>query len=126
MAEKPQIDPKKFRPLLEQERERLMKSVHPEGDTRLGEDSADFVGDLSDYPDHPADLGTETFERDKDAALRDNARDLLEGVENALLRMDSGSYGLCATCGKPIPEGRLLALPSAVNCVPCQTTLEGR
>lgn len=125
MPNKPLVDPEKFRPILEEERARLMLAVHPVGDTRLGEDSADFVGDLSDYPDHPADLGTETFERDKDAALRENARDLLEGVEDALRKLDSGTYGLCSTCGKPIPEGRLQALPSAVNCVPCQTKLEG-
>ncbi len=50
------------------------------------------------------------------------ARTLYETVveiDRALLRLDAGSYGLCASCSAPIPEQRLAALPWASVCVPC-------
>ena len=43
----------------------------------------------------------------------------LNGILGALQRLDLGSYGVCASCGQPIPEARLEALPYAVNCVAC-------
>ncbi|MHB1501107.1 MAG: TraR/DksA family transcriptional regulator [Candidatus Dormibacteria bacterium] len=44
---------------------------------------------------------------------------LVEQVRAALLRIEEGAYGLCEACGRPIPEGRLAALPWATRCVDC-------
>ena len=48
------------------------------------------------------------------------AKQQLAEVLDALARIDSGSYGVCADCGKPVPEGRLDAKPEAARCVACQ------
>ncbi len=45
-------------------------------------------------------------------------------VRAALDRMDSGDYGVCASCGRPIPQARLEALPYAIRCVRCEEQRE--
>ena len=54
------------------------------------------------------------------------SRDLTElaNVEQALARLDDGSYGDCADCGQPIPYARLVAYPAAKRCVACQEKAE--
>lgn len=86
----------------------------------LGERLSDSVGELSTYDQHPSDLGSETFERGKDIALRESAARLLGKTKEALDRIDEGSYGLCKECGCTIPLERLSAVPYAVRCVECQ------
>lgn len=64
-----------------------------------------------------ADAGSFTFERERDLSLVDNAKDLIEKVEHALARMDSGRYGRCEACGRTIEAERLDALPYATLCL---------
>lgn len=66
-----------------------------------------------------ADSAAATAERGEVLALIENARERLAGVEEALERMDAGSYGTCVTCGRQIPEARLEARPLSVRCVEC-------
>ncbi len=73
--------------------------------------------ELSSYDNHPADIGTEMFERSKDLALNANAEAHLRQIGNALERIENGQYGLCATCGEDIPYLRLEAIPTAAHCV---------
>ena len=84
----------------------------------------DSVGELSSYDQHTADLGAETFERGKDVALRDNSLRLLADVNAALDLMNSGEYGICLDCGRPIDEARLRAIPSATRCIECKDAQE--
>lgn len=74
------------------------------------------TGELSAYDNHPADLGSEMFERGKDIALNENAEHHLEQARDALARMDSGQYGHCTVCGEAIPFERLQAIPTASTC----------
>jgi DnaK suppressor protein len=73
---------------------------------------------------HIADEASEVFIRERNLALRENAQDLLTQVESAMQRLDAGSYGICARCGKPIPVERLEALPYAIYGVDCQAIIE--
>lgn len=77
----------------------------------------DSTGDLSAYDNHPADAATETYERGKDIALHEQEELHLARLEAALTAMDEGSYGLCRTCGEPIPTARLQALPDSLYCL---------
>ena len=77
----------------------------------------DSTGELSSYDNHPADMATETFERERDNAVNDAFGERLEEIEQALGRMKDGTYGICEVCGKPIPYERLEAIPSAPTCV---------
>lgn len=73
---------------------------------------------------HPADDATELFQRELNIPLMSNAQDLLHQVEAALRRLDVGTYGSCARCGRPINPERLEALPYAAYCIDCQAIVE--
>ncbi len=112
------------RDLLESERIRLkaaLASVNHE--TSLLEET----GDLSiGTDDHIADTATETYMRELDGGLEENAEHLLLEIEDALGRIDEGTYGTCEACGKPIGEDRLQAVPWARLCIDDKRAQEGR
>ncbi|MCL5292675.1 MAG: TraR/DksA C4-type zinc finger protein [Actinobacteria bacterium] len=82
----------------------------------LAENQAAWSGEHS-YENHLADLGTDTAMRETDVSFEYNVRDLLNRVNDALARIDDGTYGLCKVCGKPIPVERLRAIPWADLCI---------
>ncbi len=67
--------------------------------------------------DESADAGTATFEREKDLSIENNVRDLLQKIDRALKRIETGSYGLCDRCGNPIEKARIKALPYVDLCI---------
>lgn len=73
---------------------------------------------------HPADVGTELFEREKDLSILEQVDARLDLVEQALRRLDDGTYGTCEFCGEPIGAERLEALPAATLCVRDQARAE--
>jgi len=87
---------------------------------------AESVGELSSYDNHSSDLAAETFEREKDLGLRDNAKIMLMKVNRALEKIENGTYGRCEKCGKSIEEERLEAIPYALLCINCQKEEEVR
>jgi DnaK suppressor protein len=76
---------------------------------------------VSDYPQDPADAGTNLSESDRAEAILAAAKARRVLVLEALSRIEDGSYGLCTDCGRPVPEGRLEAKPEAARCVNCQS-----
>jgi DnaK suppressor protein len=75
----------------------------------------------ADSPQDPADAGTNLSENDRTQAVLSAAKVQRRAVLDALDRIEHGSYGTCADCGSPIPEGRLDARPEAARCVKCQS-----
>ena len=69
--------------------------------------------------EHDPEGTTIGYERAQLTAVRDAARRRLVDLDDALRRLDDGTYGICAECGKPIPGERLEARPSARTCVGC-------
>ncbi|NLJ85136.1 MAG: conjugal transfer protein TraR [Firmicutes bacterium] len=102
------------------ELERTLASI----DKELSRQLKDSIGELSSYDQHAADLGQETFERGKDIALRENTRRLLDDTNRAIEAMDVGAYGICQTCGRPIDDQRLRAIPWTTQCFECKNTKE--
>ncbi len=80
--------------------------------------------ELSDQPQHQADLGTETFNREADLSLLEQIEAELADVEHALHRIDDGTYGTCEACGRPIGDDRLEVLPAARFCLEDQSVAE--
>ena len=93
---------------------------------RLRQEEADPVesGELSTADQHPAELGSETFERELELTTLSIVEGELKEIDDALRRLDHGSYGICAECGKPIDEARLEAVPWARYCVVDQARIE--
>lgn len=77
----------------------------------------DAVGELSSYDNHPADMGTELFERGKDVALEEHAEMELEQINLALHAISAGTYAICRECSQDIPYERLLAVPTTDACI---------
>ncbi|MCW3491206.1 TraR/DksA C4-type zinc finger protein [Dethiobacter alkaliphilus] len=85
----------------------------------------DATQELSVIDNHPADVGSENYERAKDISLHEKNQMVLDKVEEALEKLDNDIYGMCENCGKPIPEERLDAVPYAEFCVQCKKKSEG-
>ena len=110
---------------LESERTRLEAVVEQIHDETGDEGTDDAVSELAGGLDqHQADVGTETFEREKDLSILERVEGELADVEHALKRLDEGTYGTCEACGKPIGEERLEAMPAARVCVDDQALAE--
>ena len=75
------------------------------------------AGDLSSAPTHPADVGTDNYEQEFTLGLLESERMLLAEIDEALVRMNEGTYGICLGTGKPINETRLEARPWARYCI---------
>lgn len=73
-----------------------------------------------------ADVGSNTFERDHEMTLARNARDNLVLVQDALARIDNGTYGICESCGQAVGKARLQAFPRATLCMECKQRQERR
>jgi DnaK suppressor protein len=69
--------------------------------------------------EHDPEGATIAFERAQLSALLDGARRRVAELNEALERLDAGTYGVCEVCGNPIPAERLAARPAARTCVGC-------
>lgn len=87
----------------------------------LGLSMDESIEELSNYDNHPGDVGTEVFERSKDLALKGDAMLTLRAIDDALEKMSSGKYGVCEVCGKEISVERLDAVPYTTQCVECKS-----
>ena len=75
---------------------------------------------------HMADAGTDNFEQEFTLGLLASDGDTLEAIEDALERIEGGTYGLCTECEQPIPKTRLNALPHTPHCVKCAEKVQMR
>lgn len=66
-----------------------------------------------------AAAASEVFAQQRDLALRDRERVQLRLVEEALQRLEDGTFGTCVACGKPVGAERLEAIPWAATCIEC-------
>lgn len=109
----------KYKNILLGEKKRLEEQIRSiEREQRKSQREA--INELSAYDNHPGDLGTETFERAKDLGLKDNALGLLNEIDGALEKIESGGYGVCQRCGDGIREERLEAVPYTIFCEECK------
>ncbi|MEC3882149.1 transcriptional regulator [Halobacillus litoralis] len=91
--------------------QRLMDNDHYGLERGFASDMAS--GELSQYDNHPADSGTELYEREKDIALLGHLKEELSDIQYSLKQMDKGTYGICEETGEQIPKERLEAIPTA-------------
>ncbi len=97
-----------IRASLEEERDKLLQRL-----ADLGEGPGASLA----FDQNFADSSQVTAERAEVEALVGSLRESLGEVEHALAKFDAGTYGLCETCGQPIPPARLEAKPAARYCI---------
>jgi RNA polymerase-binding protein DksA len=112
------IDTERFRTRLLDERKRVKEAIdylHEDNPGNIQDEAQDSTAD-----NHPADVATVTFDRELDYSLEENEERMLAAINAALARIDDGAYGICNTCGQPIGEERLEALPWTTQCIDCK------
>ncbi|MGD8190054.1 TraR/DksA C4-type zinc finger protein [Brevibacillus ginsengisoli] len=100
--------------MLEEKRD-LEERLKENNEYDLNNSMSGSIQEFSMYDNHPADVGTEMFEREKDLSLYLLDREQLREIDQALERIENGTYGICTVSGKPIPEERLEAIPWAAT-----------
>ncbi|MBE3586674.1 MAG: TraR/DksA C4-type zinc finger protein [Thermoanaerobacter sp.] len=111
---------------LEEEKQRQMELIRGINEGGLATSMSDSIGELSLYDNNPGDIGTELFERSKDFALREDARIKIRAIDEALARLEQGTYGICEICGEAIDPSRLEAVPYTTLCYRCRLRDEKR
>ena len=109
---------KRLRQLLLDKKSELIANVseeEKEGRESVSVEAKDF-----------ADMATESYGQELNFSISDAGRKNLRDIENALLRINEGTYGVCESCGKPIAESRLEAVPHARMCISCQENSESK
>jgi DnaK suppressor protein len=106
-----------FRTELLEHRERLLGTIkhHDIGNSSLTEETGELMSSSAD--NHLADTASETYERELDEGLEEDAREQLRKVDEALQRIEAGEFGKCEADGKEIPVERLEAVPWTTLCI---------
>ena len=118
MATKPKKKWKEIREILQQMKDdtlrEIQKTVKSGADTvTIGEPSGDIYDQASSERD-----------RELGPLLGDREREKVHSIDEAILRIDDGEYGVCEECEEEIPLGRLKAMPFTRHCVKCKADLE--
>lgn len=110
------IDIPHFRRVLEDERATIIHQLKDLGATESG----DLTGGV-EFGDGFADAGAATAERTETLGLVEALKTQLDGIDAALARIEEGTFGVCASCGKEISPARLEARPESIYCVDCKS-----
>ena len=113
-----------FKELILKKKEALLAELGYLESSTMNSTSKDQSGDLSAYSFHMADQGTDTMDREMAFTLASREGRYLHHLNEALERIDEGTYGICRSCGKEIQTKRLEAVPNATQCIECKNAEE--
>ena len=105
-------------------RRRLGAEVSELADEALRPVGGEASGNLSDVPLHPADLASENYEEEITLDLMENEGRVMVEIDDALKRIEQGTFGRCEICRREIPRERLEAVPYARYCIRCARKLQ--
>ena len=114
------VDTARFEQILREERQRVLDAIsylHEETPGSLEDETEEIVGNSDN---HLGDTATATLDREIDYSLEENSESVLRSIDAALQRIEDGTFGICETCGQPISEERLEAIPYATQCIDCR------
>ena len=110
-----------FKELILKKRAKILEQMGFLEESTLSSTVKDSSGDLSSYPFHLADQGTEAEEREKAFLFASREGRYLYHLDKALERIESSTYGKCRLCGKNVSIERLKAVPHATLCIKCKS-----
>ena len=113
------FDTDNVRARLNEERDRLMRDADIKAH-QVAEDGDDLDPERGGVGNHLADDANQTAEQETMLTIESNIQRQIDQVNEAIARLDEGTYGICANCGKPISAARLEARPSSIYCIDCQ------
>ena len=113
-----------FKRLICKKKEELYAELGYLEDASMSSTSKDQSGDLSSYSFHMADQGSDTMEREIAFSFASREGRYLHHLNEALERIEKGTYGKCRTCSGGIGKNRLEAVPNATQCIECKNSEE--
>ncbi|MCQ6266936.1 TraR/DksA C4-type zinc finger protein [Fictibacillus sp. WQ 8-8] len=106
---------------IEQNLLKMKKQLEEQQELREKDESLqESTGEISSYDNHFGDMGSELYDREMAMALDENQEETLEDINEALQRIEEGTYGKCVDTGEEIPYERLKALPFAKRTIQAQ------
>lgn len=115
-----------FKKLILKRKEEILEEIKHISDDTLKKSQKDASGDISGYTYHMADVATDTYDREFSLGLASNEQKSLYELEDALKKMEEGTFGVCEECKSLITKVRLKAVPYARLCLKCQEKKEKR
>ena len=121
--------PLKLNPFMKKQQDRLLQLRDGMLDSMMGVAKDNLRSraegsEASAFGMHQADAGSDAYDRDFALSLLSQEQDALYEIDEALKRVEAGTYGVCEMSGKAIPHARLEAIPFARYTVECQSQLE--
>ena len=120
----PKKELKIYKALLIKEREKTGGDISFITKETLNRSQRDASGDLSGYSYHIADVASDNYDVEFSLGRATDEQKLLYAIDEALHRVEDGTYGACAQCNKLIAKKRLHALPYTALCIECQKANE--
>lgn len=117
-------DLKDFKKIVLKKKEEILSDLKHISDDTLRKSQKEASGDISGYTYHMADVATDNYDREFSLGLASNERKSLYELDDALKRIEEGTFGVCDDCKGPITKIRLKAVPSARLCIKCQQKRE--
>jgi len=117
-------DIERFKKVLLEMKEILEKEWETFEKEKLSQNLRDQLGQVTSFRTHPADMGSITDEQESAFLLAGREHLILDAIDQALLRVEAGTFGKCRMCGKAIEVERLCAVPYTEYCLACQETVE--
>ncbi len=109
-----------FKNLLLAERDKILADIGQIQEISLKTTTKEASGNDATYSTHMADQGTDAQEREKAFFFSSRDNRYLQHLNEALERIENGTFGICICCGEEIPRARLEAVPITQHCVPCK------
>jgi len=117
---------KYFRKLILKNKEKILDEIKRISEDTLKKSQKDAAGDISGYTYHMADVASDTYDREFSLGLASNERQSLYELDDAIKKIEEGTFGICEECKSVITKTRLKAVPFARLCVKCQEKKEKR
>jgi len=115
-----------FKKIISKRKEEVSKEIEHISDDTLKKSQKEASGDISGYTYHMADVATDNYDREFSLGLASNDRQVLYELDDAMKRIEDGSFGVCEDCNSIISKVRLKAVPHARLCIKCQEKREKR
>ena len=115
-----------FKKLVIKKKEEILEDIKHISDDTLKKSQKEASGDISGYAYHMADVATDSYDREFSLGLASSERNFIYELDDALKRIEDGTFGICQDCKSLITKSRLKAVPHARNCVKCQEKREKR
>lgn len=115
-----------FRKLILKMKEKIIDEIKHISEDTLKKSPKDAAGDISGYTYHMADVASDSYDREFSLGLASNERQSLYELDDAIKKIEEGTFGICEECKSLITKTRLKVVPFAQLCVKCQEKKEKR